>query len=195
MAHTFPVKLSAFAYVPWIKLQSLEEKARKECWGEDLTILRSYISNTYSFLAEKEPEKLLVVMEGRYVVFNTGLYTHHFQAIYGIFSRSDHKINETAGNAQWAPYLLKSWVTERELADPRAEPTVAKDELPSRAEYIQDYNDAVYNPSISIVEPNLDHIFAEDAKHNRFKIAMQQEGLQYDDRTKRMFLQGAIETA
>ena len=100
-----------FAFCPKPCYERLADLADPEDWGSSNRILKNYLSFSFSravFLTERDVNQtaqsnLPLVFDDDRCLFNTGLYTHRYETIYGLFEPN------TKPDARQRELRPKSW--------------------------------------------------------------------------------------
>jgi hypothetical protein len=179
-----PADLLQFAWIPpdfITKLGELATKAMDEQWDDPLTptgrmpILSSYVRFTFRRIVEENKIAFATDEHGREVAaFNTGLFTQHYEPIFGCL--------EANPNTDKQPWILREWALP---ADYRMRPFANRDVRPAR--YFDKPEDLIYDPDLELVA-NLDHILDDNAL--RFPAELQTRPHQ-----RRLLLDAAIREA
>ena len=160
------------------RLRDLAERAQLETWGTDLAqplaVLSNYIRYTFKRLVHEGK-----IVEGtdsagvRIAMFNTGLFTPNYEAIFAFFEANRDRTRQ--------PWVFKDFLVESDrrvsfLAD-----------RPRPARYFDKPGELIYEPDVEVI-PNLDHIL----DHN---VERYPTDLRSSPHKRRMILQGAIAEA
>ncbi|MEW6080467.1 MAG: DUF3825 domain-containing protein [Bacillota bacterium] len=145
------------------KLEELSEIASREPWRcsdeEGLPILRDYVLYTFNRLADEckyeegelGPETKISVVDTN-ACFNTGLFTQHFERVFGLFCKSTREGTQ--------PWFFQGFVKE---SDPRLRQFA---QLPERASYFSSVSELVFDYRLEI-GINKDHILSDDRNLSR----------------------------
>ncbi|WP_308805903.1 DUF3825 domain-containing protein [Atopobium minutum] len=120
------------------------------------TILKSYIMHTFLKLVEENN----IFQSEDYALFNTGLYTEHYEAIYTYFTR-----NEIPNRQKW---FLNGFYTEYQLT------SMGISSRPKRANYFENPADLVFDTNCEIC-PQYAHIFGNTENRNRIPKSVREE--------------------
>jgi len=161
------------------RLKELAERAQKEDWSFDADqpygILNNYLRYTFKRLFHEgnKIQESLDSAGAKVAVFNTGLFTPNYEAIFAFFEANRDSARQ--------PWVLKDWVVEsdRRLAFFGAKPAPAR--------YFDKPDELIYNPDLELI-PNLDHILDENV--DRYPA-----DLRDNPHRRRMMLQGAVAEA
>jgi hypothetical protein len=188
--HTTTYNLFDFAWIPPrgidvpaskgydSRLKELAERAQPETWSTDaaqpFAILGNYMRYTFKRLSHEGK-----IQEGadsagvRIAMFNTGLFTPNYEAIYAFF--------EANRDPNRQPWVLKDFLVEsdRKLSFLPARPKAAR--------YFDRPADLIYDPDLDLI-PNLDHILDDNVE--RYPA-----DLKSNTHRRRMMLQGAVAEA
>lgn len=118
--------------------------------SSDNVILKNYVDYTFRKLEEEGK----VLEEEACAIFNTGLFTPHYEPIYAYFIP-----NRIPGRQKW---FLDGFYGEYQLAGMRVDTT----HLPARANYFSDPADLVFDTNCKII-PQYKHIFDDPANFER----------------------------
>src|SRR5580698_143017 len=161
------------------RLKELADRAQPEDWSFDveqpLGVLGNYLRYTFKRLVQQKGK----IVEGvdasgaKVAVFNTGLFTHNYEAIFALF--------EAHRDPTRQPWVMKDWIVEsdRRLAFFRLKPQPAR--------YLDKPDELLYDPDLELV-PNLDHILDDNV--DRYPV-----DLRDNPHRRRMMLQGAVAEA
>lgn len=161
------------------RLKELAERAQKEDWSFDTDqpwgILGNYLRYTFKRLYHQGSR----ILEGtdsagaRVAVFNTGLFTPNYEAIFAFFEANRDQTRQ--------PWVLKDWLVEsdRRLGFFRLKPPAAR--------YFDRPGDLIYDPDRELI-PNLDHILDDNV--DRYPTDLQE-----NPHRRRMMLHSAVAEA
>lgn len=136
----------------------------------DNDILKNYIAHT--FMKVYDEHKVLFLRNC--CLFNTGLFTRFYEAIYAVFS-----LNSVPNRQTW---FLDGFYTQFQLAG------LGIDEFPKRADYFDNPEELVFDTNCEII-PQYSHIFNDE--ENFFRIPRPVR----ESPTKTMLFDGAIKRA
>ena len=163
-----PHGLFDFAFCPGFeeKIGDLASLALPETWSfdgrGDNSILKNYIKHTFMKLWDEDqqgsPGK--IVEKDDYAIFNTGLFTRHYEPIYAYFQR-----NKMEGRQPW---FLEGFFSGYELASSG----IRVDVRAKRADYFSHPEDLVFDVN-SIIIPQYDHILGDEDNRRRLPRALQ----------------------
>lgn len=150
-----------FAWMPPsfdAKLEELATKAQPERWDDSdyvgnlkYPILANYVKYTFRRVADEAKVAFATDENDKLVAaFNTGLFTPHFEPIFGTF--------EANTNAEKQPWVLKDWSTP---ADFRMRPFASTDVRPAR--YFDETSELIYDPDLELAA-DLEHILDENVE-------------------------------
>ncbi|MDY2788958.1 MAG: DUF3825 domain-containing protein [Atopobium sp.] len=134
------------------------------------SILKSYIKHTFLKLFEEGN----IFQSEDHALFNTGLYTEYYEAIYAYFTR-----NEIPNRQKW---FLNGFYTGYQLT------SMGISYLPKRANYFENPADLVFDTNCEIC-PQYAHIFGDIENRNRIPESVR-EGM-----NREMLFDGAIKHA
>jgi hypothetical protein len=85
------MKLFDFAFVPNYPqpLERLADMARKEPWGRNNRVLKSYFNHMFEQVHEEQ--RIVESRDGAYCTFNTGLTNSNFESIFAVFTRNERE--------------------------------------------------------------------------------------------------------
>lgn len=169
-----------FAFCHSSNFENLAGLASPEDWGHDNRILTSYCQHLYKRAVQLDGERTegvpcLLVKEGDYACFNTGLYTDRYENIYALFEP-----NMREGARQ--PWFLDGFF---KASDPALRKVL---ELPERVRFTDNPSDLIYDHRLKI-RVNIDHILGDE--ENLSRIPDQLKGEDKKDLLRRLF-EGAV---
>ena len=163
----------AFCYDYERKIQTLAGIC-PEKWSfgsnSDNTILKNYIEHTFSKLLEEDK----ILETDNYALFNTGLFTVYYEAIFAYFEK-----NKNRGRQKW---FLNGFNTSYQLG------ILDVNEFPRRANYFSEPGALVFDTNCDIV-PQYSHIFGSPENFQRLPASMR------DSPNQRLLFDGAIKKA
>ena len=136
----------------------------------DNVILKNYIEHTFLKLEEEKG----ILKKDKYALFNTGLYTEYYEAIYSYFEK-----NKNTGKQEW---YFSGFFTSYQLGCMNIE------ERPGRANYFQDPAALVFDTNCNIL-PQYSHIFGDAENFLRIPEAIR------ENPNKRLLFDGAVKHA
>lgn len=159
-----------FAFCPEPCYDRLVDLADPEDWGPSNRILKNYLSFSFSravFLTERDvdqtaPSNLPLVFDDDRCLFNTGLYTHRYETIYGLFEPN----TKPDARQRW---FLKGFFKE---SDPML---VSFEYLPCRVRFAEDPSELVFDYRLPI-RSNIDHILGDEENLTRIPASLMGEG-------------------
>ena len=162
-------ELLEFAYCPFQRYESLSHLAVEENWGPDNRILRNYCVFTFKRAAQLfnrderngHEHRSLLIEDGAYACFDTGLYTARYECIYAYFEPNS---NASARQA----WFLKGFY---KTSDPALSHL---DDLPARVRYTDSPADLIYDFNLRI-RVNIDHILGDAENLSRIPPMLQGE--------------------
>lgn len=85
------MKLFDFAFVPNYPqpLERLADMARKEPWGRNYRVLKSYFNHMFEQVHAEG--RIVESKDGAYCTFNTGLTNSNFESIFAVFARNERE--------------------------------------------------------------------------------------------------------
>ena len=160
------------------RLKDLSERAQPEPWATDpaqpFAILSNYLRYTFKRLVHEGKVEESVDRGGaRVAMFNTGLFTPNYEAIYAFF--------EANRDPNRQPWVFKDFAVE---SDRRLSFVATR---PKPARYFDKPGDLIYDPDRELI-PNLDHVLDDNVE--RYP-----NDLQVNSHRRRMVLQGAVTEA
>lgn len=162
-----PESFKEFAYCPDLRFTDLDKlSACGEYWGNDNWILASYLRNTYARAAQLWNKALEngetctdgLSISGDRAIFNTGLYTDSFEAIYLLFEPNLRK-----------DAIQKWFLKGTHKASDRALGSFSL--LPERVYFDEDPRDLVFDHRLQI-RPNYDHILRDEENVKRLPASL-----------------------
>jgi hypothetical protein len=138
--------------------------------NSDYVILKNYIEHTFSKIEEEGK----ILSTSTYCLFNTGLYTNYYEAIYAYFVP-----NRNVNQQQW---FLDNFYTSYQLAN------IGISQFPFRANYFTDPAAMVFNTNLEII-PQYAHIFGDSENFSRIPETIRVS------QNKTMLFDGAIKRA
>lgn len=138
--------------------------------NSDNIILKNYIEHT--FLKVEDENKILI--EDKYALFNTGLFTSFYEAIYAYFIP-----NSNANRQSW---FLDGFYTSYQLA------MLGISTFPNRANYFSNPSDMVFDTNCDII-PQYRHIFNDPENFLRIPESVRESP------NKSMLFDGAVKRA
>lgn len=166
MSTMIPESLFEFAYCRRLEdyVADLKELAAPEDWGEGNAVLNNYVHHLFAKLASDynaeatdEGKDDLIRVRDDAACFNTGLYTEHYEDIYGLF--------EPNRNPGAQPWFLVGFYKE---SAPRL---LDIDVLPGRPRFFDDPVDLVYDFRLKI-RLNKRHILEDERNLDRIPAAL-----------------------
>ncbi len=140
-------------------LRELALIASQENWGDDFSILESYIFHTYIKLAhdyngasDRDTKNKIIATSGDFACFNTGLFTDLYEPIYALFEKNKIK------NKQ--PWFLVGF---RKESDTSLNKFAL---LPERAQFFNNVEELVYDYRLDI-RSNVSHILGDPENIDR----------------------------
>ncbi len=169
------MKLFEFAFCPNFEHNiSTLASICPEKWSfgsnSDNVILKNYINHTFMKVYEDDR----IICTDKYALFNTGLYTSFYEAIYAYFN-----LNKIADKQKW---ILDGFYTSYQLG------MVGVQERPSRANYFTNPADLVFDTNCEIV-PQYRHIFNDPENFLRIPEPIRESS------NKSMLFDGAVKRA
>ena len=155
-------KMYRFAFCPGLdtpegnKLQYLANVAADEQWFFEgrspsrLDILYNYIHHTFNHIHEEQK----IVFLGEKCYFNTGLFTKHFEEVFGVFEK-----NRRPNAQEWFFYGFF------------AESNIPLPVLPERADYFNDISDIIFDYRLPI-RINTEHILSDKERVKRLPLEL-----------------------